>query len=110
MTRTGFSHMARRAALASALVCGLLVRTIPAPGQNFNDLLGGGDSAFSLNPPTQAPEPVVSVALTPLEVKSATTLQAGDQVRLSIQVELPAGAHTYSQNPGFAGDVQGRGL
>ncbi len=43
------------------------------------------------------------MTLTPAGGEAVTALEAGDEVVLSVQVELPPGAHTYSQNPGFAG-------
>ncbi|MFG0334278.1 MAG: protein-disulfide reductase DsbD domain-containing protein, partial [Maioricimonas sp. JB049] len=66
-----------------------------ASAQSLEDLLKGSDGLLA-PPATQEGDPEVSVSLQPVAGEERNLL-------LSVRVQLPEGAYTYSQNPSFLG-------
>ncbi len=71
-------------------------------GQNFGDDLfsGFGDDLAGASKESQA---TLTATLSPVEDGDASTLSAKDEVILSLQLDMSAGAYTYSQNRSFGG-------
>ncbi len=78
-----------------------ILATGTAFAQNLQELFSGPGDLLGAKADT-APA-TVTATLTPADGVSAETAVAGDEVVLSIHLDVPAGAYTYSQNRSFGG-------
>ncbi len=105
---TGHQQMAHRTSWGRFLLLLLATTAILATGtafaQNFQDLLSGPDDLLGEQKGTA--QTTVTATLVPAAGVSAETVGAGDEVVLSIRLDVPADAYTYSQNRSFGGATQ----